>query len=53
MHWTSNLIDTTGPFEDNHNADAAHNEIEFDTPGLDDTGVMWATGSFVSVTISI
>ena len=32
MRWTSNLTDTTGPFEGNHNADAAHNEIEFDTP---------------------
>ena len=32
MRWSSNLTDTTGPFEGNHNADVAHDEIEFDTP---------------------
>ena len=37
MRWTSNLTDTTDPFEGNHNADAVHNEIEFDTPALTDT----------------
>ena len=36
MLWTSKMTDTTDPFEGNHYADAAHNEIEFDTPDLKD-----------------
>ena len=44
MRWTSNLTDTTGPFEGNHNDDAAHDEIESDTPTLI---VRWLGFSFL------
>lgn len=32
--WTSSLTDKTGIFEGKYNADAAQNEMEFNTPGL-------------------
>ena len=46
MRWTSNLTDSTGPFEGNHNADAAHYEIELDTPVLNRAGLGDIRGSY-------